>query len=238
MRSGKVASFIVVSFLLASLAVLTSSAISQQPAGETNPAFAKVVDDSQLPRVLLIGDSISIGYTADVRELLADEANVHRIPQNGGPTSRGLAKLDDWLGDKPWDVIHFNWGLHDLRQMGKDFAASKGRSDERQVPPDEYEANLRALVGRLKKTGAKLIWCSTTPVPEGARGRVPGDEVLYNKIAARIMNEEQIEINDLYAFAKPQLEQIQQQADVHYTPAGSRVLAKQVAAKIEGALSD
>ena len=69
-----------------------------------------------LPRVLLIGDSISIGYTLPTRELLDGKANVHRIPTNGGPTTRGLEQLDRWLGDSRWDVIHFNFGLHDLKR--------------------------------------------------------------------------------------------------------------------------
>ena len=83
----------------------------------TDPAFAKVEDDPNLPRVLLIGDSISIGYTAPVREFLKGKANVHRIPTNGGPTTNGLANLDKWLGTSKWDVIHFNWGLHDLKYL-------------------------------------------------------------------------------------------------------------------------
>ena len=80
-----------------------------------SPAFAPVADQAGLPRVLLIGDSISIGYTVTVRTELAGKANVHRIPENGADTANGLKKIDDWLGDSHWDVIHFNWGLHDLK---------------------------------------------------------------------------------------------------------------------------
>src|SRR5262249_4795155 len=92
-----------------------SSAVLAQTKGKADPAFAPVKDDPALPRVLLIGDSISIGYTVPARKLLQGKANVHRIPENGGPTSNGSAKLDKWLGDGKWDVIHFNWGLHDLK---------------------------------------------------------------------------------------------------------------------------
>ena len=53
---------------------------------KNDPAFAPVTDDPKLPRVLLIGDSISIGYTIPVRKLLEGKANVHRIWENGGPT--------------------------------------------------------------------------------------------------------------------------------------------------------
>ena len=73
----------------------------------------KVRDDESLPRVLLIGDSISIGYHLDVRSALAGVANVHRPTENGGPTSNGVEKLEEWLaehGERPWDVIHYNFG--------------------------------------------------------------------------------------------------------------------------------
>ena len=55
-----------------------------------NPAMEKITDNPKLPRVLLIGDSISIGYTISVRKLLADKANVHRPPTNCGPTIGGI----------------------------------------------------------------------------------------------------------------------------------------------------
>src|SRR5581483_1704324 len=80
-----------------------------------DPSLSPVTDDPMKPRVLLIGDSISMGYTLPVRKLLADRANVHRIPENGGPTTTGLKNIEKWLGDDKWDVIHFNWGLHDLK---------------------------------------------------------------------------------------------------------------------------
>ena len=192
-----------------------------------NPAFAAVTDDPKLPRVLLIGDSISIGYTLATREALADKANVHRAPTNCGPTIRGLEGLDQWLGDGRWDGIHFNWGLHDLKKI----------EGKHQVPIDEYEKNLRELVGRMKKTGATLVWCSTTPVPEGCTPpRTNDDAIAYNAVAKKIMDAERIAIDDLYAFALPQLEKIQRPANVHFTPEGSAVLAKQVAAAITKAL--
>src|SRR5207245_1524244 len=125
--------------------------------GPQSPAFAPVVDQPGLPRVLLIGDSISIGYTVTVRKELAGKANVYRIPENGADTVNGLKKIDVWLGDSHWDAIHFNWGLHDLKVTA---------DGARQVPIETYEKNLAALVTRLKKTGARLIWATTTPVPE------------------------------------------------------------------------
>ena len=164
---------------------------------------------------------------------------MQRPKANSGPTTRGLASLDDWLGDGKWDVIHFNWGLHDLKYLGpqgQNLADPQAAQSRQQVPPAEYEKNLRELVARLKKTGATLIWCSTTPVPAGAQGRVPGDSAKYNAIAAKIMEEHQIAVDDLYSFAKPRLDKIQRKANVHFSPEGSQALAEQVAGSIREAL--
>jgi hypothetical protein len=87
----------------------------------------------------------------------------------------------------------------------------------------------------LKKTNARLIWCSTTPVPApGTDGppRKSEDVVAYNAAAKKTMDENGIAIDDLYALALPQLAKIQRPANVHFTTEGSVVLAKQVAASI------
>ena len=201
--------------------------------------MAKVEDVAGLPRVLLIGDSISIGYTVPVRELLKGKANVHRPLTNCGPTTRGVAEIEKWLGDGKWDVIHFNWGLHDLKYMGprgQNLADPKAKDSAQQVPIDEYEKNLRKLVARLKKTQAKLIWRSTTPVPEGCQGRVVGDSAKYNAVARKIMDENGIAIDDQYAFCIDKLDKLQLPANVHFTKAGSEALAKQAVESILKAL--
>lgn len=198
-------------------------------------AFAE--DPVKLPRVLLIGDSISIGYDAPVKKRLAGKAVVQRPKTNCGPTTKGLAEIDKWLGRGKWDVIHFNWGLHDLKYIspgGKLVEVSKGKQ---QVLIDQYEKNLRKLVARLKKTGAKLIWCSTTPVPKGAHGRVADDSVRYNAVAKKVMTDEGVEINDLHAFAQERLDKIQQPKNVHFTKQGSQQLGEQVSKVIEAALA-
>jgi hypothetical protein len=201
-----------------------------------NQALAPIEDVAGLPRVLLIGDSISIGYTIPTRELLQGKANVHRIPANAATTVNGLKNIEAWLGEKNWDVIHFNWGLHDMKYIGENNERVTPDKGKVQVPLDEYAANLRKLVQRLKQTKAQLIWCSTTPVPEGSDGRIANDELKYNAVATQIMNEEKVTINDLYSFAKPQMDKIGLPANVHYSPEGYQVLARQVASTIEQAI--
>ncbi len=228
---------------LTSLGYLKPESKPNQPKkrqARVNPVFAPIEDDPALPRVLLIGDSISIGYTLPVRKLLAGKANVHRIPANARHTGIGLEKIDEWLGDGKWDVIHFNWGLHDLCYRSTDPGAPK-RNDKANGKLDltfqEYQQNLRRLVGILKATGADLIWASTTPVPDGEPGRFKGDEIKYNKAAKKIMEENGVMINDLYAHAMRKLSEIQQpNGNVHFTPEGSEYLAERVAASIQRVL--
>ncbi|MBT5708667.1 MAG: sulfatase-like hydrolase/transferase [Verrucomicrobia bacterium] len=198
--------------------IFAGSSLQAQP--RSGP-MAPIHDQPDLPRVLLVGDSISIGYTVPVREMLKGRANVHRILENGGPSSKGIQKLDQWLGKEKWDLIHFNWGLHDLKFM---------ENNKRQVSLDDYEQNLTEIVDRLKQTGASLIWASTTPVPHGNLKplRKPGDDLIYNLVAKRIMRDKQVAVNDLFALANSQLDQIQRPENVHFTPDGSQLLAKQV----------
>lgn len=218
---------------------LFAQAAAPEKGGERkkDPAMAPIEDTAGLPRVLIIGDSISIGYTIPTRELLNGVANVHRIPVNGSSTDVGLKSLDAWLATggagKKWEVIHFNWGLHDLKHW-KDGKLDAAGPQVNAI--DAYEKNLREIVARLKKTGAKLIFATTTPVPAGSAGRVAGDEMKYNEAAVRVMKAEGVAIDDLHAFAMPKLTEIQRPQNVHFTDAGSKALAGQVAASIKGAL--
>jgi acyl-CoA thioesterase-1 len=206
-----------------------------------NPALVQIEDQPGLPRVLLIGVSISMGYTLDVRKLLEGKANVHRIPTNGGPTPNGLANIKAWLGDKKWDVIHFNWGLHDLKFIvGEDkstIVPVETPGAKHQVEVAEYEKNLAQLVTEMKATGAKLIWCSTTPVVAGTSGRKTEDVLTYNEAAARVMKAAGVATNDLYAHALPRLgDGNQLEKNVHFSDAGSKMLAEKVAQEIAAAL--
>ena len=191
-------------------------------------ALAYVEDNPRLPRVLLIGDSISIGYTGDVREALRGEANVHRVPDNSASTRHGLASIEAWLGTGRWDVIHFNWGLHDL-VMKPD--------GQHAVPPEQYRINLNALIERMKKTGAALIFATTTAVPEGERGRRAGSEGLYNPVAVEVMKSHDVTINDLDAAIRPHLLEYQVKNDVHFEPPGAQFLAGKVTDAIQRALA-
>lgn len=188
---------------------------AEKVAGKSN-AWDYVADNPALPRVLLIGDSVSRGYTLAVRAALAGKANVHRAPENCGPTANGLKKLDVWLGDSRWDVIHFNFGIHD-----------------RSTPLKDYTARLEAIILKLKATGARLVWASTTPIPrDDAKKQTPESIVERNAAAAALARRHGVAIDDLYAFILPRLSDTQNPNDVHFNESGYRLLGGQVARSI------
>ena len=211
------------------------------------PVAPNPVPDPALPRVLILGDSISIGYTKEVKSILEKEAMVVRPTRNNGKnaencqgTNHGVRRVDAWLGSHggKWDVIHFNFGLHDLKRVKADTGKnSNDPNDPYQAAPDVYKKQLTEIVAKLKKTGAKLIFATTTPVPSGVRPyRATDDPKTYNQIAREIMKNRGIEVNDLFAFAEPRLENLQKKADVHFKPKGSKALARRVARAVRRAL--
>jgi len=208
-----------------------------------HPSFADPDEVKGLPRVLLIGDSISMGYTLTVRSELKGKANVYRPKANCGPTDTGLKYIDQWLGEEKWDVIHFNWGLHDvmhyLNSVAKEDRVPHATDGAfRRNSPEQYEKKLRELVSKLQATGATLIWASTTPIPDSSTGLwKPGDSAVYNKIAAGVMKEKGIATDDLWTFIEPKLRALQKEGDVHFSAAGSAALGKEVARVIEQTLA-
>jgi hypothetical protein len=199
----------------------------------------------RLPNVLILGDSISLGYTRAVRAQLKDRANLYRAmrgrsPENCGDTRIGLAKIESWLGQAKWDVIHFNWGLWDLCYRNP-HSKTQGNRDKvggtLSVPIEEYERNLEQLVARLERTGATLIWATTTTVPANEAGRFTGDEDRYNAVAARVMLRHGVRTNDLRSLTRSfDGKYSKADGDVHFTREGYVRLATQVAAAIEGAI--
>ena len=196
---------------------------------------------AKLPRVLIIGDSISIGYTDPVRQELHGVANVFRPGTNCGPTQLGLANLKTWLGNAKWDVIHFNFGIWDTHLLDPkghiipEESNIASRTDIHQrTSPEQYRDNLTKLVETLEGTGAKLIWASTTQIASRTGKRHEAISEL-NKVAAEVMKAHNIPIDDLYSYTLPHKEW--QQADqCHYNALGCRELGKQVAKCIRDAL--
>ncbi|MGI9241670.1 MAG: SGNH/GDSL hydrolase family protein [Verrucomicrobiales bacterium] len=166
----------------------------------------------KLPRVLIIGDSVYHQPAAETARAL--EGKVEIVLARLGPgevcnTGTALEKLDDWLAEGEWDLVHFNFGLGDLVYRAPSMRAfrvyPRHAGGERATSPEQYEKNLRNLVRRLKKdaAGAKLVWASTTPIRHSSTDVFAlGSEIDYNAIAARVMAEHQVPTNDMYHYVR------------------------------------
>jgi acyl-CoA thioesterase-1 len=205
------------------------------------PAPQAAPPKKSLPRVLILGDSISLGYTPVVKRELEGTAEVLRPAENCQHTGYGRQKIKAWLGDGKWDVIHFNWGIWDTHMLD-----AKGGlvRDEKNAPgplrirhtPEQYRENLTALVDEMQKTGARLVWASTTPITSRTGDRFE-DIPVRNKVAAEIMQERGIAVDDLYGAALPKAKEWQSGDKVHFNPAGNAELGKLVADSIRTALA-
>jgi lysophospholipase L1-like esterase len=198
-----------------------------------DPALVSVPEDPHLPLVLIIGDSISMGYIWEVRKLLAGKANVQHPDVNCGPTGLGVERVKQWIGEKHWDVIYLNFGLHDLKYLDEEGRYVTPDKGKQVTPVKQYQANLRKIISTLHSTGAKLIFATTTPVPSGATGRVHDDEIVYNTAAKEVMQEMGVEVDDLWSVVNPSLATLQQERNVHFTAEGYRVLGAEAASRIE-----
>ena len=216
-------------------AVLSPLAASAQQT--PRPEFQPIVDEPGLPRVLIIGDSISIGYTLPLREALEGVANVHRPPENCAHTWKGLESIDRWLGEGKWDLIHFNWGLHDLKYVDKEGKLALPPKGKQVSAVAEYAANLEKLVRRLKQTGAELIWRPTTPVPEGAQGRIPADLPKFNAAALKVIERHGIEVDDMNSYIRDQQIPHVRPDNVHFSKDSSALMAGNSAALIRQSLN-
>jgi hypothetical protein len=193
------------------------------------------------PRILIIGDSISIGYTPYVEAYFSGKAVVSHNPGNAQHTGTGLKNIEDWIGDGDWDIIQFNWGLWDLCYK---VPSAEGQAYKDKIHGtmlcslDDYVSNLDSIVTILQeKSDAKLIFLTTTYVPEDEPGRFSNDVGKYNEAAKSIMQNHSVTVHDIYkesvaihnVFGKGS-------SDVHYTPEGYKKLGSIVAEYLEETL--
>jgi hypothetical protein len=202
------------------------------------PKNAFGLSNRSLPNVLILGDSISMGYTPFLQEILAEKANVWHPDENCEGTTKGVLKVDEWLGNTKWDIIHFNFGLHDLKHVDAISGTNSSKpEDPLQADVRQYSKNMKIIVNKLKASGAKLIFATTTPVPEKSSPlREPEQVLLFNKAALKIMKKNKIEVNDLFGFALPGIKEIQIADNVHFKPEGYKALAERVSEYILKAL--
>jgi dienelactone hydrolase/lysophospholipase L1-like esterase len=215
MRTGVVA-------LLSAFTVFTAATETRGQAS-TPPA-------DELPKVVLVGDSIRLGYASGVAKRLSGKAIVISPPENGGDSANVLSHLDEWVLRQKPDIVHLNCGLHDLKRSKAD--------RHHQVELEEYAENLRRIVAGFRAgSDAVLVFSNTTPILDerhAKRGadfdRTEADVRRYNAKATAIMAELGVPVDDLHWVVEEAGSATMLGLDgTHYTPAGSDRLAEAVA---------
>lgn len=190
---------------------------------------AKVTDPTR-PRVLLVGDSILNGYFSVARKALENCAYVDAWV-NPYPQSKHYTKLFAEVIDKggPYDVIHFNTGLHGWQ---------KGRIPEGQIEPLTHEV---VQMIRTKNPKTKVIWASSTPVTTRTPAPIALDPEInpviigQNQSVANVMKAQNVPINDFYTMLVTTLEDARGD-QFHWKPAAYQKLGKACADSIKKAL--
>ena len=221
----------------------------------------KTAVSADLPNLLVLGDSISMGYTPFVKRRLAGVANVSRPACNCRATQTYLASrggMTAWVGTNHWDVITVNAGIWDICYMkgnplGTDHywgadaelgklpplqrgTAIRARGFHVRTPILEYQANLRKILAYLKSTGATVIFALTTPVPAYENDDRCGLFRVYNEIAVGVCAELGVRTVDLYAVAERNYDKIKDRC--HFNDAGNDLLAETLVTAVTDALND
>ncbi len=177
-----------------------------------------------LPKVVLVGDSIRMGYAPLVAKRLDGKAIVISAKPNGEDSGHVLKNLDEWVINENPDVVHINAGLHDLKLKDKSY----------QVPLEDYEKHLKTILERIRKeTKAKVIFATTTPILDSLHAqrkagfdRFEADVRRYNITAVSVMKQAGVPINDLHELVDSRgKEKLMGDDGTHYTQEGYEVLA-------------
>jgi len=208
------------------------------PNGDAHVSHSSEADSAKpLPKVLLVGDSITGYYTPAVQRQLAGVADATRLFRS--TSSNFLARLDEVISAQP-DVLHLNCGLWDLIILTN--------TGNPQVTLDEYKANLTKIFQRLRQeTHAKLIWSTTTPVNEeqqilpkprgyGRLVRRNADIQVYNRASLQIAKRFGIQCDDLFEVVT-RAGPVEYLDGVHFKEAGNELLGEAVAKVIRPSLS-
>ncbi|MDF2926156.1 MAG: hydrolase family protein [Paenibacillaceae bacterium] len=173
-----------------------------------------------MKKVLLLGDSIRMGYQPFVQEGLRGEAEVVGPEENCRFSKYTLWGVNLWMEQlgKP-DIVHWNNGLWDLHH---EFPMVEALT----LLP-EYLENLTRIINELERTGAVIIFATTTPVNPIGRGRSNAEIDRYNEAAAALMRSRGIEVNDLNRLVKQDLAGNICEDLLHLTDSGSRQCAEQ-----------
>lgn len=225
--------------------------LNRDPAAEVprySPRTDFGMEDPRLPRVLIIGDSISGHYLYEVRELMRGKANVigessvperypletHRWSKLGPRFYRAdwAAKDDDLkhflIEQGPFDIVHFNNGIHNF------FRANPG--DEK-----PYAEQLRKIVTTIRGSGAVCLFANSTGTV--ADNTIPNSPryltncLTFNAAAEAVMAELKVPVTDLFGLIQPRISELISSDLIHTSKEADQMMAALIAERLTDTLA-
>jgi len=183
---------------------------------------------SDLPKLLLLGDSIRMSYQPHVTKLLDGKAEVVGPTDNCQFSLYTKSSIPRWVTQlgKP-DIVHWNNGIHD--------AGHNPARSPVQIPLDDYIGNLRHIADHIRDNlTTKLVFATSTPphpdkpwIDDGWSWK-HGDIERYNEAAVTLMNELNIPVNDLYGVIRADVDNLISDDQLHLSPDGQKACAEKV----------
>lgn len=202
------------------LLIVILCSCGKKSSGGICPANEELPAATGAPTVLIIGDSISIGYTPTIEAALEPAYDVVHNPCNAMTSAWTAQNIDTWLASRDsFEAITWNNGLWDI-------------ADWENVSDSDYAANLHSIAQKIKAKTAHPLFILTTEVLVGTPNRENADVVNRNNIARDVMLEEGIPVLDLYSISQTIVDEHVSADDVHFTDAGSQVLGEAVLDKL------
>lgn len=189
-----------------------------------------------MKKVLLLGDSIRMGYENYVKEILNDEYEVISPDDNGRFAAYTLWQANQMFKSNPdIELVHFNNGYWDMN--------IEAPMTEAIHPIDEYKNFLRRIVKLCRDCGARVVFATTVPIiGEGSANDVTGVSgsinyknswvLEYNAAAVEVMRELGVAVNDLYELCAKDEKCYKCPDLLHLTEEGSKKCAEQTACVI------
>jgi hypothetical protein len=182
---------------------------------------------SDLPKVLLLGDSIRMSYQPLVAKLLEGRATVVGPADNCQFSLYTLSSMGRWIGElgKP-DIVHWNNGIHD--------AGHNPFRSPVQIPLNMYRENIALILKQLRAFTPHVVWATSTPVhpdrPFVDTGWSWRNEEIdpYNTAARALMTSKNVPINDLHTLVSNDIDTHLAEDQLHLSETGKAACAQAV----------
>ncbi len=171
---------------------------------------------NDLPRVLIVGDSITHNYQEKVRQLLKGVCYVDYISTSYAIDTKMYNQLVyTFMTDSRYALIHFNHGLHGIHLSKK-----------------SYKSRMNKLLSKMDKD-VKLILATSTVVYKEGNKRLDGAWMKRvrerNAAVQEIAEEKGCSVDDLYTVSVSIPKEYRYVDGTHYLQDGYAMLAEAVA---------